>query len=980
MSDEFNTLKKFDAGKGREGFLHSLPALEAQGIGPISRLPVSIRIVLESVLRNCDGKKVRRKDVETLANWTAKSPANEEIPFVVARIVLQDFTGVPLVVDLAAMRSVVQRLGGDPKIIEPLVPVDLVVDHSVQVDFAGSAEALRLNMEMEFKRNRERYEFLKWGQQAFKTFGLVPPGIGIVHQVNLEYLAKGVLFSPTSTLNSQLFYPDTLVGTDSHTTMINGLGVVGWGVGGIEAEAGMLGQPVYFLTPEVVGVHMTGQLREGVTATDLALHITQMLRAQKVVGKFVEFYGAGAASLPLPDRATVGNMAPEYGATMGYFPVDAESVNYLRATGRTEEQCVAFENYFRAQNMLGMPRKGEVDYSVDLELDLAVVQPSVAGPKRPQDRVNLPELGAVFRSLLEKPVKDGGYGKTNADLGKHHLVNLNGTPPKQGEMVSTDKADQGIEPGDERNKVEMIANRPTPDSVQEIEAKPGDTFAHGQSRIGHGSVLIAAITSCTNTSNPSVMLAAGLLAKKAVERGLTIDPAVKTSLAPGSRVVSDYLQKTGLQTYLDQLGFNVVGYGCTTCIGNSGPLHPKIEQAINEFDLVAASVLSGNRNFEARVHQNIKANFLMSPPLVVAFALAGRVDLDLSTDPIGKGEDGREIFLRDLWPSLQEIRDAMQSALTPEVFRRLYRDFAGQNPKWNEIPSSTGDIYQWDEKSDYIHQPPFFQNFSMEPGRIEDIRGARPLGIFGDSVTTDHISPAGAIKATSPAGQYLVSRGISAVDFNSYGSRRGNDLVMTRGTFANVRIKNLMVPGTEGGVTKYFPRREKVGARVGSIEHEQSVIMLLQAEPETMSIFDAAMKYHADGVPLVILAGHEYGTGSSRDWAAKGTRLLGVKAVVAASFERIHRSNLVGMGVLPLQFAEGTNAQSLKLDGSEIYAITGLSDAIEPGQMVTLEITRRHGKQEKVPVKLRIDTPIEIDYYRHGGILPFVLRELLARQ
>jgi aconitate hydratase len=964
VSDEFKTLKKFDAGNGREGFLHSLPALEAQGIGPISRLPVSIRIVLESVLRNCDGKKVRRKDIETLANWNAKSPANEEIPFVVARIVLQDFTGVPLVVDLAAMRSAVKELGGDPKIIEPLVPVDLVVDHSVQVDFAGSAEALRLNMEMEFKRNRERYEFLKWGQQAFKTFGLVPPGIGIVHQVNLEYLAKGVLFSQPSTLNSQLFYPDTLVGTDSHTTMINGLGVVGWGVGGIEAEAGMLGQPVYFLTPEVVGVHMTGQLREGVTATDLALHITQMLRAQKVVGKFVEFYGAGAASLPLPDRATVGNMAPEYGATMGYFPVDAESVSYLRATGRTEEQCVAFENYFRAQKLFGMPRKGEIDYSVDLELDLAVVQPSVAGPKRPQDRVNLPELGAVFRSLLEKPLKDGGYGKANGDLGKHHLVNLNGTPPKQGDMVSTDKPDQGIEPGDERNKVEMVANRPTPDSVQEIDAKPGDTFARGQSRIGHGSVLIAAITSCTNTSNPSVMLAAGLLAKKAVERGLKIDPAVKTSLAPGSRVVSDYLEKTGLQTYLDQLGFNVVGYGCTTCIGNSGPLHPKIEQAISEFDLVAASVLSGNRNFEARVHQNIKANFLMSPPLVVAFALAGRVDLDLSTDPIGKGNDGREIFLRDLWPTLQEIRDTMQSALTPEVFRRLYRDFAGQNPKWNDIPSSAGDIYQWDEKSDYIHEPPFFQNFSMEPGRIEEIRDARPLGIFGDSVTTDHISPAGAIKATSPAGQYLMSRGISAVDFNSYGSRRGNDLVMTRGTFANVRIKNLMVPGVEGGVTKYFGN--------GPAEREET--------GETISIFDAAVKYQAAGIPLIILAGHEYGTGSSRDWAAKGTRLLGVKAVVAASFERIHRSNLVGMGVLPMQFVDGTNAQTLGLDGAETYGITGLSDAIEPGQMVTLEITRKDGKQESVPVKLRIDTPIEIDYYRHGGILPFVLRELMARK
>src|SRR5438876_926022 len=583
MNDEFKTLNEFDAGKGREGFFFSLPALEEQGIGKISRLPVSIRIVLESVLRNCEGKKVRRKDVEALAKWNAKSPANEEIPFVVARIVLQDFTGVPLIVDLAAMRSAVKQLGHDPKIIEPLVPVDLVVDHSVQVDFFGSARALELNLDMEFKRNRERYQFLKWGQQAFKTFQLIPPGIGIVHQVNLEYLAKGVLSSQPSTLNSQLFFPDTLVGTDSHTTMINGLGVVGWGVGGIEAEAGMLGQPVYFLTPEVVGVHMTGQLREGVTATDLALHITQMLRAQKVVGKFVEFYGAGAASLPLPDRATIGNMAPEYGATMGYFPIDAESVNYLRATGRSDEQCAAFENYFRAQKMFGMPRQGEVDYSVDLELDLATVQPSVAGPKRPQDRVNLPELGTVFRSLLEKPLEDGGYGKSNGDLGKQHFVELNGTPPTQGEMVSTDKTYQGIEPGDEQNKVEMVANRPTPDSAAEIQAKPGQTFARGQSCIGHGSVLIAAITSCTNTSNPSVMLAAALLAKKAAERGLRVNPAVKTSLAPGSRVVSDYLDKTGLQKYLDQLGFNLVGYGCTTCIGNSGPLHPNIEKAIHEF-------------------------------------------------------------------------------------------------------------------------------------------------------------------------------------------------------------------------------------------------------------------------------------------------------------------------------------------------------------------------------------------------------------
>jgi aconitate hydratase len=968
MKDEFKTLRKFDAGNGREGFLYSLPALEEQGIGTISRLPVSIRIVLESVLRNCDGKKVRRKDVETLANWNAKSPANEEIPFIVARIVLQDFTGVPLVVDLAAMRSAVKRLGGDPKIIEPLVPVDLVVDHSVQVDFFGSARALQLNLEMEFKRNRERYQFLKWGQQAFKTFQLIPPGIGIVHQVNLEYLAKGVLSGP-STINHQpstIFFPDTLVGTDSHTTMINGLGVVGWGVGGIEAEAGMLGQPVYFLTPEVVGAHLSGHLRDGVTATDLVLHITNLLRAQKVVGKFVEFYGEGAASLPVPDRATIGNMSPEYGATMGYFPIDQESVDYLRATGRSDEQCRAFENYFRAQKMFGMPHKGEIDYSVNIDLDLAEVQPSVAGPKRPQDRINLPELGKTFRELLEKPVQAGGYGKKNVDLREKHLVELNGSAPRNGGMASSDtKEDQGINPGDELNKIEMIANRPTPDSGREIEAESSEVFTRGHSRIGHGSVLIAAITSCTNTSNPSVMIAAGLLAKKAVERGLLVDPAVKTSLAPGSRIVSDYLDKTGLQKYLDELGFNLVGYGCTTCIGNSGPLHPKIEKAIHEFDLVAASVLSGNRNFEARVHQNIKANFLMSPPLVVAFALAGRVDIDLSREPLGKDRHGKETFLRDLWPNLSEIRHMMQSALKPETFRKLYRDFADQNPKWNEIPSSAGDIYRWDEKSDYIHEPPFFQNFSMEPGHIEEIRGARALGIFGDSVTTDHISPAGAIKATSPAGQYLVSRGIEHADFNSYGSRRGNDLVMTRGTFANVRIKNLMAPETEGGVTKYFGPSRTGGSKNG--------------EGEQMSIFDAAMKYAETETSLVILAGHEYGTGSSRDWAAKGTRLLGVKAVVAASFERIHRSNLVGMGVLPLQFHDGTSAQSLGLDGSEIFSIIGLSNAIKPGQTITLKIEGKDRETPSVPVKLRIDTPIEIDYYRHGGILPFVLRQLLAK-
>jgi aconitate hydratase len=905
-----NAIRSFDAGEGKKGIYYSLPALEEAGIGYVSRLPVSIRIVLESVLRNCDGKKVAEKDVEALANWNAKEPAKEEIPFVVARIVLQDFTGVPLLVDLAAMRAAVANLKADPKIIEPLVPVDLVVDHSVQVDFAGSPEALGLNLDMEFKRNRERYEFLKWGQQAFKTFGVVPPGIGIVHQVNLEYLAKGVLSYATEL--GEVFYPDTLVGTDSHTTMINGLGIVGWGVGGIEAEAGMLGQPVYFLTPEVVGVHMSGRLQEGVTATDLALHVTQLLRARKVVGKFVEFYGEGAGTLPLFDRATIGNMAPEYGATMGFFPVDSESVNYLRMTGRSEEACERFESYFKAQGMFGMPKKGEIDYSVDIDLDLATVQPSVSGPKRPQDRINLAELGQTFLGLFVKPVKEGGYGKSEELLSKRATVSVNGSKP------ATTATNAG---------------------------KSGE--------VGHGSVLIAAITSCTNTSNPSVMLGAGLLAKKAVEKGLTVNPTVKTSMAPGSRVVTDYLAKTGLQPYLDQLGFNIVGYGCTTCIGNSGPLHPNIEQAVTDNDFVAAAVLSGNRNFEARIHQNIKANFLMSPPLVVAFALAGRVNIDMAHEPLGIDQEGNDVYLKDLWPTLEEIHRAMASALKPEVFRRLYADFAGQNPKWNEITSSTGDLYVWDEKSDYIHEPPFFENFSLEIGQIDEIRDARPLGIFGDSVTTDHISPAGAITKNSPAGRYLIDRGVQPIDFNSYGSRRGNDRVMTRGTFANVRIKNLMVPGVEGGVTIHYPSGEQ------------------------MSIFDAAARYQNEQTPLVVLAGHEYGTGSSRDWAAKGTRLLGVRMVVAASFERIHRSNLVGMGVLPLQFLDGVNAQTLNLDGSETYSVVGLGDGIRPRQQVTLQIKRKDGKTEQVPLILRIDTPIEVDYYRHGGILPFVLRDIL---
>ena len=894
----FDTLQSFDAGSGKPGNFYSLPALEKAGIGPVSKLPVSIRLVLESVLRNCDGKRVSEAAVRALANWKPTETRTEEIPFVVARIVLQDFTGVPLLVDLAAMRSAVEKLGKNPKIIEPLVPVDLVVDHSVQVDFAGAADSMQRNLDLEFSRNRERYQFLKWGMQAFDTFKVVPPGIGIVHQVNLEYLAKGVLKA------EGVYYPDTLVGTDSHTTMINGIGIVGWGVGGIEAEAGMLGQPVYFLTPDVVGVHLTGALREGVTATDLALTVTQMLRKAKVVGKFVEFFGPGATALPVVDRATIANMAPEYGATMGFFPIDEECVTYLRATGRSEEHCRLYENYYRAQGLWGIPQPGQIEYSQVVDLDLATVKPSVAGPKRPQDRIELGNLRREFFAAVQRPVTENGFNKSRQVFGQSVKV---------------------------------------------------ETAAKKKANIGTGSVLIAAITSCTNTSNPSVMLAAGLLAKKAVEKGLKVNPAVKASLAPGSRVVTDYLKKTGLQPYLNKLRFNTVGYGCTTCIGNSGPLDPAIEEAVVKNDFVTASVLSGNRNFEARVHQNVKANFLMSPPLVVAFALAGRVDIDLSCEPLGKDKAGESVYLADLWPTLQEVRDAMQSALKPEVFRKLYKNFAAQNPKWNEIPSSTGNVYEWDRQSTYIQEPPFFNGFSLQPGSIAEIKGARALGIFGDSVTTDHISPAGSIKKTSPAGKYLIESGVEAADFNSYGSRRGNDRVMTRGTFANVRIKNLMVPGVEGGVTK------------------------LQPAGTEMSIYDAAMEYAKAKTPLMVFAGQEYGTGSSRDWAAKGTNLLGVKAVVAQSFERIHRSNLVGMGVLPLQFKEGTTAQSLKLDGTETYDIVGLGADLKPQQDLTLKITRADGRVENVAVRCRIDTPIEIDYYQHGGILPYVLRQLVAK-
>jgi aconitate hydratase len=954
MTDPFRARQTFRTGTGAEGSFYSLRELEKQGVGEISRLPFSLRIVLESVVRNLDGRRIKEEDVRQLAEWKPNADRTAEIPFVVARIILQDFTGVPLLVDLAAMRSAVERMSKDPAVIEPLVPVALVVDHSVQVDVWSTPDALARNMEMEFKRNRARYEFLKWGMQAFNGFDVVPPGIGIVHQVNLEYLARGVLD------RDGVYYPDTLVGTDSHTTMINGLGIVGWGVGGIEAEAGMLGQPVYFLTPDVVGVHMTGRLADGVTATDLALHCTQMLRFARVVGKFVEYHGEGAASLPLPDRATIANMAPEYGATMGFFPIDEESCNYLLATGRPKEHVETFRNYFRAQGLFGMPQGGECDYSQVLELDLGSVRPSISGPRRPQDRIELPNLKTRFLELLEKPVSENGYGKSNGSLRRRFAtaIGFEGTVPAEPMTGGGHQEPEPVTPAvaaakdtNHWTETEMANNRPTPDRVEEV---PEEHLAPGVVTLGHGDVLIAAITSCTNTSNPSVMLGAGLLARKAVEHGLSVSPKVKASLAPGSRVVTEYLARTGLQPYLDRLGFNLVGYGCTTCIGNSGPLDPRIEEVVTGNDLVAASVLSGNRNFEARIQQNIKANFLMSPPLVVAFALAGRVDIDMTREPLGRDPQGREVYLRDIWPSPAEIGDALVASTDPETYRRLYSDFAAGNPLWNEIPSTTGKVYRWDPASTYIQEPPFFENFSMTPDTVRDIRGARPLAIFGDSVTTDHISPAGAIKPASPAGLYLQQQGIAPQDFNSYGSRRGNDRVMTRGTFANVRIKNLMVPGVEGGVTVHYPGEER------------------------LSIYDAAMKYQEERVPLVVLAGQEYGSGSSRDWAAKGTRLLGVRAVIAQSYERIHRSNLVGMGVLPCQFREGQSARTLNLDGSEVFDLTGLESRLRPRQEVALTIHRSGGRIETVPVIVRIDTPIEVDYYRHGGILPYVLRQLVA--
>jgi len=908
-NDPMGALRPFRSGP-YSGSLYSLPALEAAGLGKVSRLPISIRCVLESVLRNCDGVRVSPKDVESLAGWNATAPANVEIPFVVARIVLQDFTGVPLLVDLAAMRDAVAKLGRDAALIEPLVPVDLVVDHSVQVDRSGTASSFVQNLRIEFERNRERYEFLKWGQQAFETFSVVPPAIGIVHQVNLEYLAK-VVFQADGA-NGPVFYPDTLVGTDSHTTMINGLGVVGWGVGGIEAEAGMLGQPVYFLTPEVIGVNLTGRLREGVTATDLVLRVTEMLRREKVTEKFVEFFGEGAASLAVADRATIANMAPEYGATIGYFGVDDRTLDYLRATGRSEDQINLVRDYFTAQGMYGIPRLGEVDYSQVLELDLDSIVPSVAGPKRPQDRIDVPKLGSTFDSLLNTSVRDGGFGISSEQRSRRAAV------------------------------VGFTGHGGEDDAVAVADAE-----------LEHGAVVIAAITSCTNTSNPNVMIAAGLVAKKAVERGLRVNPLVKTSLAPGSRVVTDYLRETGLQTYLDQLGFQLVGYGCTTCIGNSGPLPAPVEKAIADGGLVVASVLSGNRNFEARIHSAVKANFLMSPPLVVAYALAGRVDLDLTHDPIGTGFGGQPVYLRDLWPTHEEVAENVAKGLRPAMFTDKYSDILEANPEWKGIASPEGVVFPWRDDSTYIQNPPYFENFGMEPRGVSALRDLRPLAILGDSVTTDHISPAGDIPLDGPAGRFLSERGVTKADFNSFGSRRGNDRIMTRGTFANVRIKNLMAGGKEGGWTTLMP------------------------EGKLVPIHDAGEAYRQRGTGLIVFAGTDYGMGSSRDWAAKGTALLGVKAVIAASFERIHRSNLIGMGVLPLVFKPGENATTLGIDGSETFSLAGLGEDLQTRQELTLEITRADGSVHTTTVIARVDTAIEIAYYRHGGILPYVLRQLL---
>jgi len=941
LPNPFKTLKTLSGNR----YYYSLPALEEQKIGVIRRLPVSIRIMLESLLRNCHGKAVTEADIKRLAGWSAKGPYEGDVPFIVSRVLLQDFTGVPLLVDLAAMRDAVAAKGMKANLIEPQVPVDLIVDHSVQVDRSGTTDAFLYNLEIEFERNRERYEFLKWGQEAFKTFQVVPPGIGICHQVNLENIAS-VVMSKEIEGKTVLFF-DTLVGTDSHTTMINGLGVVGWGVGGIEAEAAMLGQPYVFEMPEVIGVHLSGALQEGVTATDLTLRITELLRKEKVVGKFVEFFGEGTASLTVVDRATIGNMSPEYGATMGFFPIDEKTLDYLKMTGRKEKEITQVKEYLVAQQMFGIPRKGEVDYTKVLELDLKTVVPCVAGPKRPQDRINLSEIKPKFQDLLKADITAGGYGKK--EKSPEITIQMTGAFRLNGQHESGGKE----EIGDAVTKMawseaEMVSNRPMTSPV----INPGYDQCSAEVFLTHGSVVIAAITSCTNTSNPSVMLGAGLLAKKAIERGLKVNHVVKTSLAPGSRVVTDYLEKTGLQKYLNELGFQLVAYGCTTCIGNSGPLDERIENAIKENDIIAASVLSGNRNFEARIHGSVKANFLMSPPLVVAFAIAGRVDIDFEKEPLGKDKSGKPVYLREIWPSSKEIQEVVAKGVSPEMFKKRYANILDENPIWKAVSTKSSAQYDWDPKSTYIQQPPYFEDFALELPKRKELKKMQCLALFGDSVTTDHISPAGGFHKDVPAGKYLQSLGVKEQDFNSYGSRRGNHQVMMRGSFANVRIRNKMADGKEGGFTKLLP------------------------DGKILPIFDACQIYIERKVPLIIFAGKDYGMGSSRDWAAKGTALLGVRVVVARSFERIHRSNLIGMGVLPLEFTNDASWESLGLTGEEVFSLVGVEKELKPKQEVILEIARK-GKTDQAKLLLRIDTPTEIEYYKHGGILPYVLRHLL---
>lgn len=902
--DPFGARDTFETGSGKAG-IYRLSKLEKLGLGQISSLPFSIRVLLEAVLRNCDGYVVSEENVKGLANWNAAAPAKEEIPFHVSRVVMQDFTGVPAVVDLAAMRAAMKRLGGNPRKVNPLIPVDLVIDHSVQVDFFGTSDALAKNVDVEFERNQERYEFLRWGQRAFDNFRCVPPNVGIVHQVNLEFLAKCVFLRNDKV--GPVAIPDTLVGTDSHTTMINGLGVVGWGVGGIEAEASMLGQPLYMLMPEVIGFELTGELQPGVTATDLVLTITQQLRKVGVVDKFVEFFGPGVSRMSLADRATIANMAPEYGATMGYFPVDDETLNFLRRTGRTESEVQLVERYTKEQGLFRTDSVTGLKFTKSVSLDLSTVEPSLAGPKRPQDRVSLATMKKTWQAALKAPIAERGFQLDDAALKKTSVVQ-------------------------DASKAE----------------------------IGHGAVVIAAITSCTNTSNPSVMLAAGLVAKKAVDKGLKVKPYVKTSLAPGSRVVTDYLDKAGLTEPLNQLGFQTVGYGCTTCIGNSGPLPDPVAAAITASDLVASSVLSGNRNFEGRVNPHVKANYLASPPLVVAYALAGTTDIDLTTEPIGTGKDGKPVFLKDIWPTHAEVAATVNACVKPEMFATRYAGAFESNEMWNAIQVTEGDLYAWNEKSTYIQEPPFLATLTKEVSPIKPIQNARCLAVLGDSVTTDHISPAGNISKSSPAGKYLVDHGVQPVDFNSYGARRGNDRVMVRGTFANIRIRNFLAPGTEGGVTRCL-----LG---GNSKY---------APTEVVSIYDAAMEYQKAGVATIILAGTEYGTGSSRDWAAKGTNLLGVRAVISQSFERIHRSNLVNMGVLPLQFKEGENWKSLGLTGEETFEIVGLSDALKPRDTLQVKAVGTDGKVTTFTAHVRIDTPVEMEYYRNGGILQTVLRKLI---